>query len=344
LAWYEYRPYVSASERRHSATRELAKRRKKGLAVEPVTIEGRTITRSFWGKAWCDHLESYSDYANRLPRGRTYVRNGSVLHLGVSPGSINALVQGSRLYEVSVNITPLARPRWKGIVDACSGKIDSLVELLRGQLSDGVMRVVTDRDKGLFPAPSQIRLECSCPDWATMCKHVAAVLYGIGARLDERPELLFTLRKVDHLELLAASATAPGRTRRPDARAVAPSDLGSVFGIEIDSQSEKGVRRLRPRSAERVPAMPTDIGRGHLHAERRAAGGVAEIVDRIVDLLKENKQGLRVEQIRVALDLEAKALARPIAAALVAKRVRTTGRKRATIYFAVRPLPAGRRR
>jgi uncharacterized Zn finger protein len=210
LAWYEYRPYVSAAQRMQSASRELAKRKKKGLTAEPVTIEGRTIARSFWGKAWCDHLEGYSDYANRLPRGRTYVRNGSVLHLTVGPGCIEALVQGSSLYEVSVDVTPLARPRWKGLVDACSGKIDSLVELLRGKLSDGVMRVVTDRDKGLFPAPSQIRMECSCPDWATMCKHVAAVLYGIGARLDERPELLFTLRKVDHLELLSAGATTPG--------------------------------------------------------------------------------------------------------------------------------------
>jgi uncharacterized Zn finger protein len=257
LAWYEYRPYVSAAKRRQRASRELAKRRKKGLAVEPVTIEGRAIARSFWGRAWCDHLEGYSDYANRLPRGRTYVRNGSVLHLSVGPGCIDALVQGSELYEVSVKVTPLARPRWTAVVDACAGKIDSLVGLLRGKLSDGVMRVVTDRDKGLFPAPSQIRMECSCPDWAQMCKHVAAVLYGIGARLDERPELLFTLRKVDHLELLAAGPTAPRPARRRDARAIAPSDLGSVFGIEIDSRSERDARRSKVRPSERAAAAPT---------------------------------------------------------------------------------------
>ncbi len=336
MAWDQYRPYVSAADRRQRATREVAKRKKKGLAVDPVTIEGRTIARSFWGKAWCDHLESYSDYANRLPRGRTYVRNGSVLHLAVGPGRIDALVQGSELYEVSVNVTPLARPRWKGVVDACSGKIDSLVELLRGKLSDGVMRVVTDRDKGLFPAPSQIRLECSCPDWAQMCKHVAAVLYGIGARLDERPELLFTLRKVDHLELLSAGPM-PGRAglaRRPDARAIAPSDLGSVFGIEIDSQSGRGARRSRPRPAEPAPAAPPAGRRAPLRSERRSAADIAETVDRIVALLEKNKRGLRAEQIRAALGLEAKALARPIASALVARRVRTIGRKRATTYFA----------
>jgi uncharacterized Zn finger protein len=245
LAWYEYRPYVSAAERRRLGAREVAKRQKKGLVVEPVAIEGRAIARSFWGKAWCDHLESYSDYANRLPRGRTYVRNGSVVHLGVAPGRIDALVQGSELYEVSVQITPLARPRWKAIVAGCSGKIDSLVELLQGKLSDAVMRVVTDRDTGLFPAPSQIRMECSCPDWAQMCKHLAAVLYGIGARLDARPELLFTLRKVDHLALL--SVTAPRSAKRADAPAIAQDDLASVFGIELDTGPETAPRRRPTR-------------------------------------------------------------------------------------------------
>jgi uncharacterized Zn finger protein len=339
LAWFEYRPYVSAAQRRQSASRELARRKKKGLPVEPVTIEGRTIARSFWGKAWCDHLEGYSDYANRLPRGRTYVRSGSVLHLGVSPGRIEALVQGSSLYEVSVNVTPLPRPRWKAVVAACSGKVDSLVELLRGKLSGGVMRVVTDRDRGLFPAPSQIQMECSCPDWATMCKHVAAVLYGIGARLDERPELLFTLRKVDHLELLSAPS-APRTGRREDALTLAPGDLASVFGIEIESQSEKGVRRSRFRPTERA-AAPAPEGRVRAYARGGSVASVAEIVDRIVDLLAENEQGLSAEQIRVALDLEAKALARPIAAAILARRVRKTGRTRATTYFAARPGKQG---
>lgn len=334
MAWYEYRPYVSAAERRQRAEREVARRRKRGLSVEPVTLEGRAIARSFWGKAWCDHLESYSDYANRLPRGRTYVRNGSVLHLGVGPGRIDALVQGSELYEVSVDVTSLPRPRWKSIVKACSGKIDSLVGLLQGRLSDAVMRVVTDRDKGLFPSPSQIQMECSCPDWAQMCKHIAAVLYGTGARLDERPELLFALRKVDHLELLSAGVTASGPARRADDRAIAPSDLGAIFGIEIDTQPRTGGRRSKPRPAERVSATPVVRSRGDLRTGRRSATDVAEIVARIVDLLRQTKRGLRAEEIRAALGVEAKELPRPIAVALRAKRVRATGRGRATTYFA----------
>ena len=211
-----------------------------------MRVEGRAIARTFWGKAWCEHLESYSDYANRLPRGRTYVRNGSVLHLGVAPGRIDALVQGSELYEVSVPITPLARPRWKGIVGRAPGKIDSLVELLQGKLSDGVMQRRDGPRQGALPgAGRRSSMECSCPDWAQMCKHLAAVLYGVGARLDAQPELLFTLRKVDHLELL--SAAAPRRAKRAGVRAIAADDLGSVFGIELDTAPERTARRKATR-------------------------------------------------------------------------------------------------
>jgi hypothetical protein len=87
---YEWRPYVPVAERRRKAMREMEKRKKKGHAVSPVTVEGRTIARTFWGKAWCENLEGYSDYANRLPRGRTYVRNGSVVDLQIKPGEIHA--------------------------------------------------------------------------------------------------------------------------------------------------------------------------------------------------------------------------------------------------------------
>ena len=336
MAWYGFRPYVPAAERRRLVAREVAKRRKKGLVVEPVTIEGRTIARTFWGKAWCDHLESYSDFANRLPRGRTYVRNGSVLHLGLGPGRIDALVQGSELYQVSVSVAPLARPRWTSVVNACAGQIDSLVELLQGKLSRGVMQVVTHRDSGLFPAPSQIQMQCSCPDWATMCKHVAAVLYGIGARLDERPELLFMLRKVDHLELLSAGTKRSSAPRPSDVRTIATSDLGSVFGIDIDAREDGGgARRPPPQQPQREPpaARPAAHRRGR--PGRRSSADLAEMVDRIVELLKgSSKMGLRAEQIRAALGVNAKDLPLPIAVALQGKRVHKRGHKRATVYFA----------
>ena len=177
---FGWKPYVSVAERRKKAERAMAKLCKKGHSHAPVTIQGRKLATTFWGKAWCDNLESYSDFANRLPRGRTYVRNGSVVDLQVNGGEIRAIVMGSELYRVTVNVSPIPKARWSAICTDCSGSIDSLVELLQGRLSKAVMERVCQQKTGLFPAPSEIKLSCSCPDWADMCKHVAAVLYGIG--------------------------------------------------------------------------------------------------------------------------------------------------------------------
>ena len=233
MSWgYGFRPYVSVAERREKAKREMDKLRKKGVNVQAVEIEGLKIARTFWGKSWCQHLESFSDYANRLPRGRTYVRNGSVCHLEIAAGEVKAMVSGSELYDVQIRITQLPQNKWCAVKDRCSGKIGSLLELLQGQLSSSVMTVVTDRREGLFPLPSEINLNCSCPDWAIMCKHVAAVLYGVGARLDEKPELLFLLRGVDHQELIEVDVTSVIGSKQ-SGRQIAQSDLEDVFGIEM---------------------------------------------------------------------------------------------------------------
>src|SRR5580658_10662453 len=198
-----WRPYVSVAERQRKAAREMERRKKKGQVVSPVIVEGRKIVETFWGKAWCDNLERYSDFANRLPRGRSYVRNGSVIDLQIAPGTIDALVSGTEIYEVTVKVTPVAKARWQSICEDCAGGIDSLVELLQGRFSKGVMERICRQNAGLFPKPSEIRFSCSCPDYASMCKHVAAVLYGVGARLDAQPELLFRLRAVNENDLMA---------------------------------------------------------------------------------------------------------------------------------------------
>jgi len=216
------------------AQKEMAKLRKRGVDIQPIEIDGLKIARTFWGRAWCDHLESFSDFANRLPRGRRYVRNGSVCHLKIAKGRVNAIVSGSDLYKIEVKITPLAPKKWTQVKRRCAGQIGSLLELLQGKLSSSVMGVVTDRGEGLFPAPREISLDCDCPDWATMCKHVAAVLYGVGARLDEQPELLFLLRGVDHEELISAEAVVDDVTgRRGRRKRVAPGELADVFGIDL---------------------------------------------------------------------------------------------------------------
>jgi uncharacterized Zn finger protein len=166
-------PYVTVAERQEKARKQLEKMKKKGLNVQPVQLSGRKIAASFWGKGWCDHMESFSDYSNRLPRGRSYVRNGSVCHLEIKSGQIMAIVSGSALYNVSISINPLTAKKWDAVKRCCAGRIGSLIDLLRGKLDHGVMEVVTNRKEGLFPLPGEIKFDCDCPDWAGMCKHVA---------------------------------------------------------------------------------------------------------------------------------------------------------------------------
>jgi uncharacterized Zn finger protein len=234
--FYEWRPYVPVWKRRQQAEREMKQRRKKGRPVSPVVIEGRKIASTFWGKAWCDNLERYSDFANRLPRGRTYVRNGSVVDLQIAAGEVSATVSGSALYEVAVKVASVPRARWSSICRDCAGGVDSLVELLQGRFSNAVMERICRQKIGLFPAPAEIEFSCSCPDWASMCKHVAAVLYGIGARLDAKPELLFELRRVDGTDLIAKAGTGLplAKTGLCANRVLDDGGLAELFGLELD--------------------------------------------------------------------------------------------------------------
>jgi uncharacterized Zn finger protein len=232
---FEWRPYVPVAEKRRQAERKLAKLKKRGQSIAPVTIEGRTIAKTFWGKSWCTNLERYSDFESRVPRGRTYVRNGSVLDLQIAKGEVVAMVAGSSLYKIKITIAPVKAARWKAICRDCAGAIDSVVELLQGRLAKGVMDRVCREGDGLFPSPEEIKLSCSCPDWADMCKHVAAALYGVGARLDEKPQFLFVLRGVDENELLtnagqdlALATAAPGGAKILD-----DSDVAALFGLEM---------------------------------------------------------------------------------------------------------------
>lgn len=236
--WGEWAPYVTVAERRAQAAREVKKLQKGGAKVSPVVIDGRAIASTFWGKSWCKNLESYSDYANRMPRGRTYVRNGSVIDLQVQGGSVTARVSGSRIYRVEITVKPLPAARFHALAEDCSGAIDSVVELLAGKLSRGVMERLCRKDGGLFPTPKELSFSCSCPDWASMCKHVAAALYGVGARLDDRPELLFALREVDQAELVAkvsAEALLGGAGGGSGDVALGDAGLESLFGIEMEA-------------------------------------------------------------------------------------------------------------
>lgn len=221
-----------------------------------MAIAGRNIAGTFWGKAWCDNLEAYSDYANRLPRGRTYVRNGSVIDLQLREGYVEALVSGSDLYKVKITITPLHENSWSAIQKECTGRITSLMDLLAGRLSGSVMEVVTKRQTGLFPMPKEMSFHCSCPDWASMCKHVAAVLYGVGARLDNSPELLFVLRGVDHGELISTQSAAETIVSAGvKEKMIADDQLSEIFGIDIDTGDKASLAPPKKR-ASRPKTVP----------------------------------------------------------------------------------------
>src|ERR1017187_1462325 len=259
MDFYGWRPYVSVAERRRKAAKEMAKLKKKGHPVSPVVVEGRTIVKTFWGKAWCENLERYSDFANRLPRGRTYVRNGSVIDLQIAPGGIKALVSGSEIYEVAVKVAPVEKARWRSICTACAGAIDSLIELLQGRFSKGVMERVCRQKTGLFPSPHEIKLSCSCPDWAGMCKHVAAVLYGIGARLDQQPDLLFKLHAANEKDLIAnAGKDLPLDRKTPASEKILGREkLSDIFGLEMaqdpETEAELSVKAPKPVRAKPLP-------------------------------------------------------------------------------------------
>jgi uncharacterized Zn finger protein len=248
----------SVAERRHRAEAAKGRLTRKGEKLEPVTILGRAIAETFWGKAWCKNLESYSDYENRLPRGRSYVRNGAVIDLKIAPGKVNALVQGTRLYKIVIQIEPLSPRRWESFKQAAAGKVTNLLDLLQGKLSKDILLEITAKGSGLFPAPSEISMKCSCPDSAGLCKHLAAVLYGVGTRLDAQPELFFTLRGVDMQDLIVAAsagASAP-MTEVDEAGALAGADLSELFGIEIDTESGEAApaHKAKRQATKKAPA------------------------------------------------------------------------------------------
>ena len=253
--YYGWRPYVPVHQKLANAKKFVEKQLKgKANPVEP-SGKGRKITTTFWGTAWCDNLEAYSDFENRMPRGRTYIRNGSVVHLEIGPGVVKSFVAGSDTYQIVVKIDPLKPERWKAIKKKCAGEIGSVVELLQGKLSKHVLGIVTDKKEGLFPSPKEIKLGCSCPDWATMCKHVAATLYGIGVLLDRSPELFFKLRGVDHLELIDSSVSIA--TGKADSETLDEGSLEDIFGVELSDSLEPKAAKKKAVARKKVTKKST---------------------------------------------------------------------------------------
>ena len=263
---FDWKPYVPVAKRRERAARLAAILTREGESLSPVTAARGSIAKTYWGKAWCQNLERYSDYASRLPRGRTYLRNGSVIDLKIEAGEVVARVMGSSLYRIVVKISAVPTVHWQSLSRDCAQSIDSWVELLEGKLSTAVMERIARPGAGLFPSPREITFSCSCPDAAAMCKHVAATLYGIGARLDAEPELLFRLRRVDSKQLVArvGEGGVPIQQRPAGSRILDSSKLADVFGLD-----------LAPVAVE-TPTGGNGVGKSRMKGSRKVAGGMVE--------------------------------------------------------------------
>ena len=312
MGYFGYKPYVPVATRRAKALTAVAKANKKGTNYAPIAPYTGAIAKTFWGKAWCSNLEQYSDYESRLPRGRSYVRNGSVIDLQISTGSVRALVMGSSLYEVDITIQALPEPRWKAVCADCANSVASLIELLQGKLSKPVMERICAPTTGLFPSPKELKFECSCPDWAGMCKHVAAVFYGVGARMDQQPELLFKLRHVNALDLVAqASVAQPSASKTKSSKVMDASDLGDVFGLDMDLGVDTGVDTAPAKPKTTQVKAPVKVAAKAKTAAKAAPKATAK---------KSTKTPAKTTAKTTATKTAAKAAAKPIAKKTVAKK------------------------
>lgn len=269
MRYWGFPKYVSVAEKKAKAAQKLKELSKKKPNMKPVALEGSALAHTWWGKAWNRNLEQYADYSNRIGRGRSYVRHGAVLDLQIEPGEVIALVQGSdrNPYSVSVKIQTLKKETWQRMKTACEGTLESFQELLAGNFPKALGEIFICKDSGMFPAPREIKFDCSCPDWADMCKHVAAVLYGIGARLDEDPKLFFRLRDagIDKLIKQAVAGKVEKlleKAGRKSGRIIEDKDIASVFGIDIEEQPAIVKNKTAKAVAGRKKSKPAKTSAG----------------------------------------------------------------------------------
>ena len=311
--WGGYYPrYVSVAEKKAKAAKKLKQLKKRNPGIKPVVIEGSAIALSWWGKSWNHNLERYADYSNRIGRGRSYVRHGAVLDLQIDSGKVEALVQGTRAkpYSVIVKIKAINEKIWQDIKTACGGNLDSLQELLEGKFPKALSNIFMEQGTGLFPSPKDIEFSCSCPDWAYMCKHVAATLYGIGARLDEDPGLFFKLRKARMKDLVTGAVEDKTRkllekAKKKTKRVIAESDMADVFGIDMEEPvvpikksakvTKKSMKKKKPlsRASEKTKAKSKISKSGTKTAAKQAAPRekAKSVFDTVVKVIRGNGVG-----------------------------------------------------
>ncbi|BBO83556.1 hypothetical protein DSCO28_41220 [Desulfosarcina ovata subsp. sediminis] len=300
MSYFRFPKYVSVAEKRARAEKKIRQLKKKNPDLAPVIIEGRTLAQTWWGKSWNRNLERYADYSNRIERGRSYVRHLAVLDLKIDKGAVAALVQGSQRapYTVEIKIKALPKSNWGAITAACAQQLDSLQDLLAGRFPESLAHLFMQKDSGLFPSPKEIEFACSCPDWAYMCKHVAAVLYGIGARLDEDPALFFLLRQVNMNDLISKAIEDTTAQWIQNAEAnetptIAEADLGNLFGIDMDAVPDLGNLETDVSAKPKLSGKPSQKAR----ATRQPAPTMVSERQQIIELVNTATDGITAVEL-----------------------------------------------
>lgn len=305
MSYWGYPKYVTVAEKKARAAKKLAQLRKKRPAITPVVIEGSALARTWWGKSWNRNLERYADYRNRIGRGKSYVRHGAVLDLKIEGGRVTALVQGTRAkpYEVVIRIAPVKKANWNHIRKQCQGELRSLPDLLAGKFPKALGEIFLAEGKGLFPTPKEISFDCSCPDWASMCKHVAATLYGVGARLDVDPLLFFTLRQADTEELVARAVQEKtgdllARADKKSSKVLDEADLAGLFGIDMDVKPDFNAA-TKPRTSKKPvrKKLATPAPAAEKVSREKQSRPATEWIEEIV---RKNRNGTTVAMLEEA--------------------------------------------
>ena len=272
--------YVPVAQKRADAQNRIDKLRKKNKNIQPIApFTDRKIAHSFWGQSWCNNMERYADYENRLPRGKSYLRHGCVCDLQISEGLVTAMVSGSSMYNVRITIDKLSEKRAELLQNLLQGKISSQLELLQGKIPKDVRELVGNPDNGIIPFPKEIHMRCSCPDSASLCKHLAAVLYGIGRRLDTDPGVLFTLRGLDPLLLCAHGNEIDLSVEDSEESLSGGEDLSALFGIDLGGMDldlgdgAQSVAAEEPEKTESSEESKTSARAGSKATKKAAAEG-----------------------------------------------------------------------
>lgn len=236
MSFYGYFDTPSVAELRQMAKDSLAKNKD----YDPVIFEGNSrskICKSWWGDAWCRNLDRYADWDNRIDRGRSYLRNGTVIDLKMNGGEIYAKVQGSREtpYTVKITIDPINEKKSRKIEKQAAGKIQNIEALLTGTFPESLKEDFFQEGM-LFPSLKEIHFNCSCPDWASLCKHVAATLFGVGVRLDTDPKIFFQMRGINIEDFVEKAISGKLEKMLKNADKITPriikdSEIMNLFGV-----------------------------------------------------------------------------------------------------------------